>query len=144
AYGVLGLGGSFKTETTMVRRDGTPMWVNMIGYAVNPQELGTGTMIWMIEDRTGQKAAEESLRNALLENQAILDNAVLGIAVVEHGRTLHCNRKMEELFGHQGGSIEGLPVRELYPDDAGWLAAREQTRRDFEAGRVHMAEYELV
>ncbi|WP_083685490.1 EAL domain-containing protein [Massilia putida] len=144
AYGVLGLGGSFKTETAMVHRDGTPMWVNLIGYAVNPEELGTGTMIWMIEDRTGQKAAEESLRNALLENQAILDNAVLGIAVVENGRTLHCNRKMEELFGHQGGSIEGLPVRELYPDDAGWMAAREQTLRDFEAGRVHMAEYELV
>jgi len=144
AYGVLGLGGSFKTETTMLRRDGTPMWVNMIGYAVNPQELGTGTMIWMIEDRTGQKAAEESLRNALLENQAILDNAVLGIAVVENGRTLHCNRKMEELFGHHGGSIEGLPVRNLYPDQAGWLAARDQTRRDFAAGRIHMAEYELV
>ena len=144
AYGVLGLGGSFKTETTMLRRDGTPMWVNMIGYAVNPQELGTGTMIWMIEDRTGQKAAEESLRNALLENQAILDNAVLGIAVVENGRTLHCNRKMEELFGHHGGSIEGLPVRNLYPDDAGWLAARAQTRRDFADGRIHMAEYELV
>jgi diguanylate cyclase (GGDEF)-like protein/PAS domain S-box-containing protein len=101
-------------------------------------------MIWMIEDRTGQKAAEESLRNALLENQAILDNAVLGIAVVENGRTLHCNRKMEELFGHHGGSIEGLPVRNLYPDDAGWLAAREQTRRDFADGRIHMAEYELV
>jgi diguanylate cyclase (GGDEF)-like protein/PAS domain S-box-containing protein len=144
AYGVLGLGGSFKTETAMVHRDGTPMWVNLIGYAVNPRELGTGTMIWMIEDRTGQKAAEESLRNALLENQAILDNAVLGIAVVENGRTLHCNRKMEELFGHRGGSIEGLPVRELYPDAAGWMTAREQTRRDFEAGRVHMAEYELV
>jgi diguanylate cyclase (GGDEF)-like protein/PAS domain S-box-containing protein len=144
AYGVLGLGGSFKAETAMVHRDGTPMWVNLIGYAVNPEELGTGTMIWMIEDRTGQKAAEESLRNALLENQAILDNAVLGIAVVEKGRTLHCNRKMEELFGHRGGSIEGLPVRELYPDDAGWNAARAQTQRDFEAGRVHMAEYELV
>jgi diguanylate cyclase (GGDEF)-like protein/PAS domain S-box-containing protein len=144
AYGVLGLGGSFKTETAMVHRNGRPMWVNLIGYAVNPRELGMGTMIWMIEDRTGQKEAEESLRNALLENQAILDNAVLGIAVVENGRTLHCNRKMEELFGHRGGSIEGLPVRELYPDDAGWLAAREQTQRDFEAGRVHMAEYELV
>jgi PAS domain-containing protein len=35
-------------------------------------------------------------------------------------------------------------VRELYPDDAGWIAARMQTQRDFDAGRVHMAEYELV
>ena len=36
----------------------------------------------MIEDRTRRKRDEESLRNALLENRAILDNAVLGIAVV--------------------------------------------------------------
>ncbi len=144
AYGVLGQGRSFKTETTMVRSDGTPMWISLIGYAVNPCDRGRGTTVWMVEDRTAHKRAEESLRNALLENRAILDNAVLGIAVVENGRTLHCNRKMEELFGHPGGSIEGIAVRDLYPDAAGWEAARAQTRCDFEAGRVHMAEHQLV
>jgi len=144
AYGVLRQGASFKVETTMMRRDGARMWVNLIGFAVNPGELGQGTIVWMIEDRTANKCAEESLRNALMENRAILDNAVLGIAVVEHGRMLHCNRKMEELFRHDGASIEGIAVRALYPAGAGWQAARAQTRQDFEAGRVHMAEHELV
>jgi diguanylate cyclase (GGDEF)-like protein/PAS domain S-box-containing protein len=144
AYGVLGEGGSFKTETTMVRKDGTRIWVNLIGYAVNPEELGQGTIVWMIEDRSAQKCAEESLRNALLENRAILDNAVMGIAVVESGRLLHCNRKMEELFHYPGAGMEGAPVRALYPDAGGWEAARIQTRIDFAAGRIHMAEHELV
>jgi diguanylate cyclase (GGDEF)-like protein/PAS domain S-box-containing protein len=144
AYGVLEQGRSFKAVTTMVRRDGSPMWVNLIGYAVSPEELGRGTVVWMMEDRTHEKLAEESLRNALLENQAILDNAVLGIAVVDGGRTLHCNRKMEELFGYDGGTIQGLQVRALYPDTGSWLAARAVVASEFEAGRIYMAEHELA
>jgi diguanylate cyclase (GGDEF)-like protein/PAS domain S-box-containing protein len=143
AYGVLGQGKPFHAESTMVRKDGTPMWVRLIGYAVNSAEPWQGT-IWMVEDRTSQKRDEVSLRNALLENQAILDNAVLGIAVVEGGRTLRCNSKMEEMFGYACGSIDGITVRELYADTASWAAAREQTRADFAAGRVHMAEVLLV
>jgi diguanylate cyclase (GGDEF)-like protein/PAS domain S-box-containing protein len=143
AYDMLEQGKSFSGEDIMVRKDGTSMWVKVIGYAVNRDEPSQG-LIWMIEDRTRQKRDEESLRNALLENQAILDNAVLGIAVVEHGRTLRCNRKMEELFRYPSGAIDGASVRALYPDHASWEAAREQTQRDFMAGRVHMVEHELV
>jgi diguanylate cyclase (GGDEF)-like protein/PAS domain S-box-containing protein len=143
AYAVLGQGKPFEAESTMVRKDGTPMWVRLIGYAINPAAPAQGT-IWMIEDRTRHKRDEESLRNAVLENQAILDNAVLGIAVVEHGRTLRCNRKMEELFGCPSGAINGASVRELYPDLASWEEARRQTQCDFAAGRVHMAEYHLM
>jgi diguanylate cyclase (GGDEF)-like protein/PAS domain S-box-containing protein len=143
AYGVLGQCKPFHVESTMVRKDGTPMWIKLIGYAIHPEAPAQGT-IWMIEDRTRQKRDEESLRNALMENQAILDNAVLGVAVVEDGRTLRCNRKMAELFGYPGGAIEGATVRGLYPDAASWEEARRQTQADFEAGRVHMAEYQLM
>ena len=143
AYPALAQGAPVHLENYAVRRDGTRFWAKLIGYAVNPRDPGQGT-IWMIEDRTRQKRDEESLRNALLENRAILDNAVLGIAVVEGGRTLHCNRKMEALFGYDTGRVDGVKVRALYPDDATWMAAREQSRRDFEAGRVHMAEHQLV
>jgi diguanylate cyclase (GGDEF)-like protein/PAS domain S-box-containing protein len=143
AYDVVLQDKPFHGEDVMVRKDGSPMWVRVIGYAVNREALSQG-MIWMIEDRSRKKHDEESLRNALLENQAILDNAVLGIAVVENGRTLRCNRKMEELFGYPSGEIDGASVRALYPDTASWLKARQQTQCDFASGRVHMAENELV
>ncbi|HWJ93667.1 MAG TPA: diguanylate cyclase, partial [Telluria sp.] len=136
-------GKAFQQETEMVRRDGSRLWVQLIGYLVNPADPDLG-MIWIIEDRSRHKRDEESLRNAVLENQAILDNAVLGIAVVEDGRTLRCNAKMEELFRYAPGTINGVTVRSLYPNDRSWMEARRQTARDFSAGRVHMAEYELV
>jgi diguanylate cyclase (GGDEF)-like protein/PAS domain S-box-containing protein len=136
-------GKPFQAETGMVRRDGSRLWAQLIGYVVNPEDPGQGT-IWIIEDRTEHKRDEQSLRNALLENQAILDSAVLGIAVVENGRTLHCNSKMEELFGHGPGGITGATVRSLYPDTESWQGARGATARDFRAGRVHTAEYQLA
>jgi diguanylate cyclase (GGDEF)-like protein/PAS domain S-box-containing protein len=143
AHPLLQQGKPFHAETEMARKDGAWMWVQLIGYVVNPEDPDQGT-IWIIEDRTVHKRDEESLRNAVLENQAILDSAVLGIAVVEHGRTLHCNAKMEELFGYGPGGITGASVRSLYPDSVGWESARRETAADFEAGRVHTGEYLLA
>ena len=143
AFPVLSVGKPFQIETEMQRSDGSILWAQLIGYVVNPSEPAQGT-IWIIEDRTEQKLAEESLRNALLENQAILDSAVLGIAVVEHGFNLRCNSKMEELFGYGPGEIVGLSVQALYPDKAAWDAARAETATDFRAGRVNISEYQLM
>jgi len=143
AYPLLALGKPYLSETELVRKDGSRLWCQMIGYQVDPHDPEQGS-IWIVEDRTRQKRDDESLRNALLEHRAILDSAVLGIAVVEKGRTLHCNRKMEELFGHGPGGINGATVRSLYPDDATWQLARSETARDFEVGRVHVGEYQLM
>ena len=140
---LLSVGKPFQTEVEMARKDGSVMWSQLIGYVVNPDEPAQGT-IWIIEDRTDAKRAEESLRNALLENQAILDSAVLGIAVVENGFNLRCNTKMEELFGYAPGEINGLSVQSLYPDKTSWEQARAETARDFRAGRISMSEFQLV
>jgi diguanylate cyclase (GGDEF)-like protein/PAS domain S-box-containing protein len=143
AFPLLSRAKPFQTEVEMARKDGTTMWAQLIAYVVNPDDPTQGT-IWIIEDRTEQKYAEESLRNALLENQAILNTAVLGIAVVEDGKNLRCNTKMEELFGYDPGQIEGLPVRSLYPDVGGWEEARRATKREFAAGRASTSEHQLV
>ncbi len=143
AYRQLARGQAYHGETEMVRADGTPIWVQLIGYMVNPDDPEQGN-VWIIEDRTRHKRDEQSLRDALLENQAILDTAVLGIAVVENGRTLHCNRKMEELFACSAGGVTGATVRSLYPDADSWHLARAETARDFAAGRVHVSEHRMI
>ena len=133
----------FQTEVAMQRKDGSLMWCQLIAYVVDPDDPSQGT-IWIIEDRSDAKRVEESLRNALLENQAILDSAVLGISVVENGFNLRCNAKMEELFGYAAGEINGLSIQSLYPDKTSWKQARAETARDFRAGRVSMSEFQLV
>ncbi|WP_082491324.1 EAL domain-containing protein [Duganella sp. Leaf126] len=101
-----------------------------------------GTIVF--NDISDVRRDQRALRNALLENQAILDSAVLGISVVENGRNLHCNAKMEELFGYPPGGMNNLSVQAFYADKAAWQAARAETLRDFMAGRINVSEYELV
>ncbi|QOL49527.1 sensor domain-containing protein [Massilia litorea] len=139
AHPLFAQGRTYQAELELVKKDGTPIWSKVIGYPVNPDDLSHG-YVWIAEDRTRQRRDEQALRLALLENQAIFDTAVLGIAVVENGHTLHANRKMEELFGHAPGSMTGLSVRALYPEAEGWQAARLDTARDFAAGRVSVSE----
>jgi diguanylate cyclase (GGDEF)-like protein/PAS domain S-box-containing protein len=143
AYPFLSIGKPFQTEMEMRRSDGSALWAQLIGYVVNPNDPTQGT-IWVIEDRTEQKRAEQALRNALLENQAILDSAVLGISVVENGRNLRSNRKMEELFGYAPGEMNQLSVQAFYADVDLWRHARAQTEHDFRNGQVNVSEYELV
>lgn len=140
---LLSAGKPFQTETRMRRQDDTTLWAQLIGYVINPKDPSQGT-IWIVEDRTEHKLAEETLKNALLENQAILESAVIGISVVEHGANLRCNRKMEELFGFAPGEIEGVTVRSFYPDPLQWQQARQETVDDFGSGRVHTTEQRLV
>ena len=98
----------------------------------------------VFNDISDVRRDQRALHNALLENQAILDSAVLGISVVEEGRNLHCNTKMEELFGYPPGGMNNLSVQAFYADKAAWQAARAETMRDFMAGRINVSEYELV
>ncbi|XLZ72461.1 bifunctional diguanylate cyclase/phosphodiesterase [Massilia sp. SR12] len=140
---LLSQGKHFHCETPMRRKDGSDFWAQLIGYVVNPEDPTQGT-IWIIEDRTAQKHDEESLRNALLENQAILDSAVMGISVCEQGRNLRCNAKMEELFGYAPGEMTGVSVQTFYPALATWDAARKATEKDFLAGHASSYEYQLV
>ena len=139
AYPLFAQGRTYQAELELAKKDGTPIWGKVIGYPVNPDDLSHG-FVWIAEDRTRQRRDEQALRVALQENQAIFDTAVLGIAVVENGHTLHGNRKMEELFGYAPGSMTGASVRSLYPDSEGWQAARLDTARDFAAGRVSVSE----
>ncbi len=110
---------------------------------LNPEDPTQGT-IWILEDRTEARRAEQSLRDALLENQAILESAMIGIAVVEHGRTLHCNRKMEELFGYEPGALIGVSIQLFYSDLHEWEMARIEAQHSFAQGRIYSSEKLLI
>jgi PAS domain S-box-containing protein len=112
-----------------------------------PASAGLAGATFTFVDKRDAGQARAALSSALLQNQAILDNAVLGIAVVENGRTLQANARMNTLFGYVepgDGSVHNVAVRSLYADDATWLAARAATAADFGACRVHKAEYQLA
>jgi diguanylate cyclase (GGDEF)-like protein/PAS domain S-box-containing protein len=119
ADALLEQGLSFQAETELVRKDGSPMWAQLIGYVVNPEDPAQGT-IWIIEDRSAQREAANALRRArdelevrVRERTAELAgaNALLQEEIVER-------RQAEARVHHMAyhDSLTGLPNRALLSD----------------------------
>ena len=141
---LLSVGKPFQTEVEMARKDGTRMWAQLIGYVVNPDDPSPGHDL----DHRGPHRAEARRRIA---------------AQRAAGKPGHPRQRGA---GHRGGGERLQPA--LQPQDgravrlcagrdrrpvgavrctrtrAGWEQARTETARDFRAGRVSMAEYQLV
>jgi diguanylate cyclase (GGDEF)-like protein/PAS domain S-box-containing protein len=123
------------------RRDGTVFWERSTGRAVDPANPARGS-VWLLEDITEQKRAEEELQRVLAEQQALANNVVVGITFVRDRKTLRCNRRYEEMFGYQPGEVIGTSTRQCYftEDD---FATLQRAYAALDAGRTSTTEHWL-
>ncbi|MFZ5510375.1 MAG: sensor domain-containing protein [Pseudomonadota bacterium] len=105
--------GHHQREQILVRRDGTPFWCRLQGKLVDADNPAAGH-VFLYEDITERRHAEQQVAQALAEQELILNNAVVGIAFVRNRIILRCNRRMEELFGCSPGEMNGQPTRPYY------------------------------
>ncbi|GGC85797.1 diguanylate cyclase domain-containing protein [Undibacterium terreum] len=96
----LGTGKRMDIELLMKRRDGSTFWCRMMANAIDPHDHSKGT-IFITEDITERRAASDAIRQLLLEQQAILANAHIGIAFVKQDRIITCNQHLEQIYGYQ-------------------------------------------
>ncbi|WP_313035741.1 PAS domain-containing protein, partial [Massilia alkalitolerans] len=92
AYPVLAAGGLYeKGEHPFRRRDGSIMWARLRGRAVDPGAREAGT-IWIAEDVT-------QTRQAMIEVQAIMTNATVGIMFSRNRLIQRYNPAFAAMFG---------------------------------------------
>ncbi len=93
---------------------GQSLWVQFVGYVVDPADTDKGTF-WIISDRTEARNQADSLKQALDENQAIFDSAALGMVVLRQRMVIRCNPQLEAMFGREPGSMVGTSTALWYP-----------------------------
>ncbi len=64
----------------------------------------------LVESRTAE------LATAMQEQQALFDSASVGIVLMRDRVIRHCNRRLDEMFGFEPGSLIGSPSRIWYAD----------------------------
>jgi len=111
---ILAGGRRLDIELEMMRRDGSRFWCRLLGRAIDPNDHGKGT-IFITEDITERKQADEARHQLLLEYQAILENASLGITFTRKRIFLHCNQRFSEMFGWPSKELVGQPTHIVYP-----------------------------
>jgi diguanylate cyclase (GGDEF)-like protein/PAS domain S-box-containing protein len=113
---MLASGQAFELERLMRRKNGSLFLCHVVAKAVNPAATAEGT-IWIGEDVTEKRQAEETTRKLMLQQQAILQNASVGILFTQEGGIQHCNARMEQMFGWSAGELIGKSARVFFDSD---------------------------
>ena len=130
----------FQTELFMRRRDGSDMWTNLIGYVTDPNDTNRGTF-WILEDRSAHRQAEEALAQAYAEQQLIFDHSVVGIAFVKNRIIQRCNRRFEEIYGFEPGTLIGKSTRFSYLTEQAHAALGEAAYKALGRGETFVGEF---
>ncbi len=138
AYEQLRRGTTARRVEQRRRKDGSVFWTRAEGRAVDPQDPLKGS-VWTVEDVTEQRRAEDELQRVLAEQQALLDNVVVGIAISRERKIMRCNRRFEEMFGFASGEAIGASWRQVYfTDDE--FELRADVYAELDQGRTHARE----
>ncbi len=142
-YADLNRGETTSREQFMRRADGSGFWCRLWGRAVEPGNPDKG-YVWLFEDISARRAAEEQVRRALAEQALILDNATVGICFVRDNVFQRCNPRLEEMFGYASGEMVGESTRILAPDDETFTGVNEAALEALSAGRTFVEQRELL
>jgi len=141
-YKSLDSGEVHSREQWLRRQDGSGFWCRLSGRAVEPGAPDKG-YVWVFEDITERKRADESLQRLVREQNALLENAMIGIAFLKDRRILRCNRRFEEIFGYGQGEMLNQSARIMYGRDSEFSSA-EPLYETLWRGETHQAEWRMV
>jgi PAS domain S-box-containing protein len=105
-------------EAVLVRNDGTRLSASYNATAVMNAQGEREFSFAFITDITERKLLEESLRQALSEQSAILQSSVVGIAYVRSRQFMWVNKAFEQdMLGYAEGELVGKSSELTYPGD---------------------------
>ncbi len=123
AYPVLEAGGTFDEETMMRRADGANIRCRLIGRSVASGDPAMG-YIWVIEDVTVRRRAEQALNDRASFQRVLLDTVPVPIFVQDvMGHYVDANRAFERWMGMDRQALFGKTIFDLAPPD---LAATDE------------------
>jgi PAS domain-containing protein len=80
------------------------------------------------------------LDDTAAEFRAIVEAASSGIVLMRDRHIVHCNRRMDEIFGYAPGEQIGQPTRIWYASDEEWARVGEEVYRKIWQGENHQRE----
>ncbi len=96
-YETIKSGSVFSEDVLLKKTDGSPVWCNLVGQAVNPENMAEGS-IWIVVDISERKKAEEDRNKLELQFQQVQKLESLG--VLSGGIAHDFNNILTVILGH--------------------------------------------
>jgi PAS domain S-box-containing protein len=128
-------------EAEFSRADGTSMAV-LLTSSLTEFADGHYLVTW-IYDITERKNAEDAVRSASAEQDAIFGAATVGIAFLKNRIIVRGNPQLDRLFGYQPGEQLGQSTRIWFADDASFNDVGG-AYADLAAGKIHQRDQQYV
>ena len=119
-YAALARGETYTCQLLMRKKDGTPLWCNLVGQAINAADLEQGA-IWVLHDMTEQRRMEETLRRSEEKYRTVAEYTHdWEFWIGPDERIIYCSPSCETVTGHPAMAFENDPAllrRLIHPDD---------------------------
>ena len=118
------------------------LWAGALALLV----LFGGLAAWIVSLRREariRKNAELELRQVVADKNALLENALVGIAFVREQRLVQCNAHFAKMFGYEPGELSGTSLAQLLAEPDTFADALAAALTTIQAGRHFRAELEL-
>ncbi|MDP4301859.1 diguanylate cyclase domain-containing protein [Leptothrix discophora] len=120
-------------EVPLLAADGRRRWLQFRVHAEFDAQGRVTSRQAVGRDITEPHALRQQLQRLNREQEAMLDNELIGIVKLRDRRVVWKNRAFEAMFGFEPGELVGQSTRRLYPDDdafdeigrTGYVALRE-------------------
>jgi len=130
----------FALDIRVLRPGGGYAWESVIGRPRYAEDGALESVLYVIQDITERKGADEALRRKEAELRAIMDNAPVAIFLKDReGRYLLINRRYSEWMQQDAEAIRGRTSDEVFPPEI----AKGMLKRDRDVlvrGAVSVAE----
>jgi PAS domain S-box-containing protein len=99
----------------MVRRDGTPIWVDETVRAIRDGDGRLCSLEGILQDVSEARRAQQALSRSETMYRSLFQNAGDALFIVEDGRFVDCNRATERIFGLSREDVLGATPARLSP-----------------------------
>ena len=114
AYPVILRGDRFVTQLEMNRKDGSKIWIQLVGKAINPDAIEEGS-VWVFEDISEYKKNEQQLQESEEKHRALFESNYVVMLLIDPqtGRIVDANNAAESYYGWSRYELKRMNISEI-------------------------------
>ncbi|MGO9116729.1 MAG: PAS domain S-box protein [Desulfomonilaceae bacterium] len=133
---------TYSMEKRFLRKDGSQPWANLTVSLTRDTSGVPQYFIWVVEDISSRKIAENALRQSEDKFRSIVENSLAGMFTVDEAyHFIYVNDELCRVLGRSRESLLGSDFRKVLSDDSRALVAERYIRR--QRGETVPPRYEI-